>query len=200
MSFVVLDGVDGCGKSTQARLLVERLAAAGRIARHLREPGSTRVGEALRALLLDPELDLQPDVEVLLFAAARRQLLAELVAPALARGEVVVCERYDPSTFAYQAFAGGAGEERVLGLLEGWGDPSAPACVVVLDLDPTEAGARRAGQEQDRIEAKGLEFQTRVAEGYRRYVDRSERAVLVDASGTPDQVAERVWAEVRDVL
>ena len=78
MSFVVLDGVDGCGKSTQARLLVERLAAAGRIARHLREPGSTRVGEALRALLLDPELDLQPDVEVLLFAAARRQLLAEL--------------------------------------------------------------------------------------------------------------------------
>ena len=200
MSFLVLDGVDGCGKSTQAQLLVARLEAAGRAVRHLREPGSTRVGEALRALLLDPELDLQPDVEVLLFAAARRQLLAEEVAPALERGEVVVCERYDPSTFAYQAYAGGAGEERVLALLEAWVDPSAPARVVVLDLDPDEAGARRAGQQEDRIEAKGLAFQRRVAEGYRRYAERNERAVLVDATGAPDEVAERVWAEVRDVL
>lgn len=200
MTFLVLDGVDGCGKSTQARLLVERLKAEGRTVRHLREPGSTGVGEALRALLLDPALELEPDVEVLLFAAARRQLLAEEVAPARAQGEVVVCERYDPSTFAYQGFAGGAGEDRVLSLLQEWVDPSAPARVVVLDLDPSVAGARRAGQDEDRIEAKGLEFQARVAEGYRRFVARSEVAVLVDATGSADEVAERVWREVQDVL
>lgn len=200
MSFLVLDGVDGCGKSTQASRLVARLQAQGRVVRHLREPGSTAVGEALRALLLDTAVDLHPEVEVLLFAAARRQLLAEQVAPALAGGEVVVCERYNSSTYAYQAVAGGLDEEAVLDLLRAWVSPVRPALVVVLDVDPREAAARRSGERQDRIEAKGLGFQERAAEGYRRFVDCHDHAVLVDGTGEADEVAARVWEEVARVL
>ena len=99
--FIVLDGVDGCGKSTQARRLVEHLSKVrGVEALHLREPGSTRVGERIRELLLSHDHDLDPGVELLLFAAARRQTLRELVAPALAQGRDVVCERFHASTFA----------------------------------------------------------------------------------------------------
>jgi dTMP kinase len=200
VSFLVLDGVDGCGKSTQAARLVARLQAQGRVVRHLREPGSTAVGEALRSLLLDTRVDLHPQVEVLLFAAARRQLLAEEVAPALAGGEVVVCERYNSSTFAYQAVAGGLDAEAVLELLREWVSPVEPALVVVLDVDPHQAAARRQGEAQDRIEAKGLEFQERVAEGYRRFVEIHDHAVLVDATGEADEVEQRVWEEVDRAL
>jgi thymidylate kinase len=114
--FVVLDGVDGCGKSTQALRLAERLTTLGGPSPlHLREPGSTRVGEALRALLLDPDSTIGPTSETLLFASARAQMLEELVQPALEEGRHVVCERFNPSTFAYQAWAGGLEPDRVLG-------------------------------------------------------------------------------------
>lgn len=199
MSFLVLDGIDGCGKSTQAARLVARLEGTGRVVRHLREPGSTRLGEALRGLLLDTGGELEPETEALLFAAARRQLVAEQVRPALAAGEVVVCERFDPSTFAYQGVAAGVDEEALLALLGAWAAPLRPDRVVVLDLDPAEAATRRDG-EPDRIEARGLEYQRRVAGGYRRYVELFGFAVLVDAEGDADAVAERVWREVRDVL
>src|SRR6185436_4275568 len=113
--FYVLDGLDGCGKSTQAARLVTALGsgAQGPVL-HLREPGSTAAGERIRSLLLDPEPALAPAAQVLLFAAARRQMLEELVAPALAAGRDVVCERFHPSTVAYQGAALGVGEERVL--------------------------------------------------------------------------------------
>ena len=105
--FVVIDGVDGCGKTTQAGRLCRALAEAGRPEPlHLREPGSTRLGETLREILLGSEHAISPKVQSLLFAAARRQTLEELVEPALAAGRDVVCERFHPSTFAYQAVAG----------------------------------------------------------------------------------------------
>ncbi len=109
--FLVLDGIDGCGKSTQARMLIEQLGArAVAEARpeplHLREPGSTALGERLRELLLAGDAEINPGSEVMLFASARRQLLSELVEPALASGRDVVCERFHPATLAYQAHAG----------------------------------------------------------------------------------------------
>jgi dTMP kinase len=193
--FVVLDGVDGCGKSTQAQLLVERLARTrARAPLHLREPGGTAAGEALRELVLARRFDLDPGVELLLFAAARRQMLREKVEPALREGRDVVCERFHPSTFAYQACAGGLPEREVLELLERWAGSPEPDLVVLLELDPREA-ARRRGQPLDRIEDKGLAFQERVAQGYRRYAELSSRAVVVDARGSRDDVARRV-AEV----
>jgi len=193
--FVVLDGLDGCGKSTQAaRLAAWFSARAGRPALHLREPGSTAAGERIRALLLDPETALVPESQVLLFAAARRQMLEELVRPALAAGRDVVCERFHPSTFAYQGTAGGVGEERVLELLLSWANEPTPDRIVILDLDPLTAATRRGTR--DRFESRPPEFHQAVAEGYRRFATRAPNVSVVAAAGTPDEVAARIRAEV----
>lgn len=188
--FLVLDGVDGCGKSTQARLLTEALQARGEPTLHLREPGSTRVGELLREMILSHEHDLDAGVEALLLLAARRQMLREVVAPALESGRHVVCERFHSSTFAYQAVAGELGEEPVRELFR-WADTPAPDAVVLLELAPEEAH-RRAGPEGDRIEARGLEFQRRVEAGYRRYAQLFPQTRCVDASGSPEEVQARI--------
>ncbi len=193
--FFVLDGLDGCGKSTQAARLVRTLGVHGaRAVLHLREPGSTAAGERIRALLLDPEPALVPAAQVLLFAAARRQMLAERVEPALASGSDVVCERFHASTFAYQGFALGVGEERVLELLFQWANEPAPDLTVILELDPEAARARRGSA--DRFEARTREFHLEVAEGYRRYAARVPRVALVGAAGSPDEVEARIRAEV----
>jgi dTMP kinase len=194
--FVVLDGIDGCGKSTQAARLARALEErTGARTLHLREPGSTALGEKLRELLLSRAHAPSPRVETLLFAAARAQMLEELVAPALARGENVVCERFHPSTFAYQAIAGGLGEDLVLGLLEGFAGSPRPDLVVLLDLEPAAAAARRV-RSSDRIEDKGLAFQELVARGYRRYAERMPDVAVVRADRGEDEVARDVLAEV----
>ncbi len=199
MSFIVLDGIDGCGKSTQAALLAGRITALGRAVCHLREPGSTALGEALRELLLGGAMRVSPEVETLLFTAARRQLVDERVLPALERGEVVICERYDPSTYAYQAFGSGLDPDRLRRLLAEWVG-TLPERAVVLDVAPDRAAARRRGRTEDRIEARGLEYQERVAQGFRRFVEETPYAVLVDGEGEVEEVAERIWEEVRGVL
>lgn len=191
----MLDGVDGCGKSSQARLLCERLEEAGRRPLHVREPGTTAEGERIRALLLDPACELSPAVETLLFAASRRQSLEREIEPALAQGRDVVCERFHASTFAYQAVAGGLPEEQVLALLHSWAGAPEPELELVLVLDPAEA-ARRRGADSDRIEARGLEFQRSVARGYERYIELAPRARAVSAEGDAPQVSARIWEEV----
>lgn len=194
--FIVLDGVDGCGKSTQAKLLVAALARSGGEAPlHLREPGSTSLGEALRELVLGRGRDLDPGVELLLFAAARRQMLREVVAPALASGRDVVCERFHPSTFAYQAIAGGLSERAVLDVLDTWAGEPAPDLVVLIEVAP-ELAARRRSAPVDRIEDKGLEFQRHVARGYRRYAELVPATVVVEGSGSESEVAARIAAAV----
>ncbi|MFT4709374.1 MAG: dTMP kinase [Planctomycetota bacterium] len=191
--FVVIDGVDGCGKSTQAQLLVELLSGAA----HLREPGSTDLGERIRSLLLDRSLHMGAEVETLLFAAARRQMLDELVRPALAAGRDVVCERFHPSTFAYQAVAGDLEEGAVLGLLHGWASEPMPDLIVLLEV-PVDAASRRRGAATDRIEDKGTAYQERVAEGYRIYAKRDPRTVVIDGTRTPNQVATQVAEAVEE--
>ena len=198
--FLVLDGIDGCGKSTQAGRLAQDLAARGSArVQHLREPGSTALGEGLRELLLAREMAILPRAEALLFAAARAQMLGEIVEPALARGEHVVCERFHPSTFAYQAVAGGLPEDELLALLSKWAGTPAPDLVLWLDL-PLERALERRGAARDRIEGRDLDYQRAVARGYARYAERVPGVVRVDASGTPEAVAAAVWKEVARVL
>ena len=193
--FVVLDGLDGCGKSTQAaRLAAWFTARCGRPALHLREPGSTAAGERIRALLLERETALDVDSQVLLFAAARRQMLVELVAPALGSGRDVVCERFHSSTFAYQGTAGGVDEERLLALLLAWANVPAPDLTVILTLEPQAAAERRGAS--DRFESRPPEFHRAVAEGYRRYAARVPGVVFVPAAGSIEDVEARVRAEV----
>jgi dTMP kinase len=198
--FIVLDGIDGCGKTTQAARLTRSLEQSRSRGTpgvlHLREPGGSALGERIRALVLSRELTLSPAVETLLFAAARRQMLDERVTPALERGWDVVCERSNASTFAYQAVAGGLAEQQVLDLLRTWSDDPHPDLLLWLDLTAEEAAARRSAP-QDRIEDRGRPFQEAVARGFARWVERVPGSVRIDARGDETSVAERILSAVR---
>lgn len=195
--FVALDGVDGCGKSTQARLLCAELARVrGRPPLHLREPGGTELGEALRERLLHGAEELSSGVELLLFAAARRQMLERAVAPVLDEGRDVVCERSNASTFAYQAVAGGLDEERVLELLLTWCNQPAPDLLLWLELPVDQAQARLSAR-PDRIEARGESFQRAVARGFARWGERVGGLTRVDAVGPQALVQSRILAALR---
>lgn len=185
--FWVLEGMDGSGKSTQAALLVQELEAQGRRPLHLREPGSTRLGEGLRTLLLDPSReDWDPRSEALLFFAARNELLRTTIAPALAEGRDVLCERFTPSTVAYQGQDGRA--DWVLALDQLVVDAALqPHGVFILDLEPEASFARVGGEGgPDGFEQRGVGFQRQVREGYLAYAkahpQRSRLIVAQDRS------------------
>ena len=189
--FISFEGLDGCGKTTQAALLAEAAAAGGREVVPVREPGGTAPGERIRSLLLDPGLAIDPWAEALLYAAARAQLVAEVIRPALERGATVIADRYVDSSLAYQGCARGLGVDEVLAVNRVATSGLLPDRTVLLVLDTAAAADRRG--EPDRIEAEGTSFHRRVAEGFdaaaRRFPDR---IAVVDASGTPEQVAGRV--------
>ena len=191
--FISLEGVDGSGKSTQARLLAEALGAETTL---IREPGGTDAAERIRGLLADPALEIDPFAELLLFSAARADLLARVVQPALERGGTVVADRFADSSVAYQGGARGLGTSHVLSLVDQAIDGLWPDVTVYLRIDP-EAGLARADGE-DRFEAEGLELQRTVAEAYEEIVTiASDRVVVVDADGSVEEVHQRVLETVR---
>jgi dTMP kinase len=196
-AFVVLEGGDGCGKSTQAQILVARLRSLGREVVATREPGATPAGAEIRALVLGGG-DLDARAEALLIAADRAEHVAEVIRPALARGAVVVSDRYVPSSLAYQGVARGLGVEEVARLSEWATGGLDPDLVVVLDVDPEAAAGRRAGPE-DRIEREPDSFRVAVNEAYRDLAGRFGWRLL-DGSASVDDVAERVWAAVLPLL
>lgn len=203
---IALEGIDGCGKSTQAALLLERIvnaglpAGPGEIPAVVREPGATPLGERVRDVLLHESGHVESWAEALLYAAARAQLAAAVLRPALGRGRIVVLDRYVDSSLAYQGWARGLGIDQVLGLNLLATGALLPAVTVVLRLSIDEAMARW-GERPDRIEAEGRRFQARVAEGYERVMEAfPERVFAVDGSGAPDEVADRVWEVVAPVL
>ena len=200
--FITVEGIDGCGKSTQARLLVEELERAGYDVLALREPGGVAISEKIRALLLDPaNAEMSATCELLLYEAARAQLVHEVVAPALAQGRMVVCDRFYDSTTAYQGYAGGVpldAVERANALAVG---DFQPALTLVFDIDPALAAERTVSRAQDRMEAKGMEYQRRVAEGFRAVAAANpDRVKLIDASRDIDAIHADVMAAVGAVL
>ena len=196
-TFITLEGVDGAGKSTQVALLVERLRATGAEVVRLREPGGTAISEKIRSLILDPaNTEMAPECELLLFEASRAQLVREVVEPALARGAVVVCDRFYDSTHAYQAGGRGFDDALVRRANELGCCGVSPDVTLVLDMDPARAFERAGARGgHDRMEAEGLAFQCRVREDYRLLAEAEPARVrLVDADGTPDEVAGRLEA------
>jgi dTMP kinase len=197
--FVSIEGVDGSGKSTQARLLEQHLRGLGRDVVATREPGGTELGEAVRQLVLNgPEMT--DWAEAALFAAARAEHAAEVIGPALGRGADVVCDRFVDSSLAYQGIARGLGLEPVLQLnltvLEGL----LPDRTFVLALDAGAAGARRRGN-PDRIEREGDAFQARVGEAYQELAQRfAERIELLDGSRPAEEIAAVVRGRVEGLL
>ncbi|MGH9049432.1 MAG: dTMP kinase [Acidimicrobiia bacterium] len=192
--FVVLEGGEACGKTTQARLLVTRLREDGRDVVATFEPGNTEVGAQIRALLLDGPERIEPATEVLLLAADRAQHVKEVVRPALARGAVVVSDRYVPSSLAYQGVGRGLGVERVEEINRWATGGLDPDLVVVLDL-PDDAAALREVGSPDRLERESIEFHARVRGAYRALAVERDW-VVVDASRSIEEVADSVWAAV----
>lgn len=194
--FISLEGIDGSGKSTQARLLVEAL---GEDAVAIREPGGTEAAERIRELLADPSVELEPLAELMLFLAARADLTERVIRPALEAGRRVVADRFSDSSVAYQGAARGLGVGEVIGLCETATDGLWPDLTLLLRLDP-ETGLGRADGE-DRFEQEGLALQRGVAEAYEEIaIIASDRVVVIDATGTVEEVHARVMEAVNERL
>jgi dTMP kinase len=196
--FVTFEGVDGSGKSTQARLLADQLRSEGRDVVLTREPGGTATGEQVREILLHGE-NLAPWAEAALFAAARAQLVDEVIRPALAHGADVVCDRYLDSSLAYQGLARGLGIERVLELNLLATSGLLPDRTILILMPVGEAAARK-GTEPDRIESEGAAFADQVDRGYREIARVfAQRVVVVDGSLNREDIAQIVRGQLRDL-
>jgi dTMP kinase len=199
-ALIAFEGVEGAGKSTQLDLLRCELERRDHEVVVTREPGGTPVGERVRAVLLDPAVELEPRAEALLFAAARAQLVAQVIRPALERGAVVLCDRYLDSSLAYQGEARGLGRGPVEEINRFATGGLLPDLVVLLDLDPAEGLDRRA-ERRDRIEVEDLGFHRQVRDAFRQLATADpDRFVVVDAAVPADQVAAAVLAAVLALL
>lgn len=195
---ISLEGVEGCGKSTQAARLQERLVQAGYAVEAVRDPGDTAVGDRVRELLLHSQARIDGLSELLLFWVARRQLIVERIAPALAAGKLVLTDRYFDSTAAYQVYGRGLSMAHQQWLRQTVCDGCEPELTVVLDLDPAVGLQRAVGDTApDRIEAEGREFLQRVREGFLALA-RAEpgRMVVVPVVEGVEATADAVWQVV----
>ena len=196
-TFISLEGVDGSGKSTQASMLAEALRGRGHEVIHVREPGGTPLGEDVRDIVLGPDA-MSPWAEAFLFAAARAQLVADVIDPAIAAGTWVVADRFIDSSLAYQGAARGLGITEVAAINAHGIGGSMPDLTIILDIPPGAAVDRRAGRGSvDRIEGEGEALQESVAEGYREVARMyPDRVHLISAAGTLEDVHARVMAAV----
>ena len=205
--FVTLEGGEGAGKSVQVSALARCLESSGRTVRRTREPGGTALGERLRDIALglasDGEsLGLDPLSETLLFIAARAELVEAVIAPALSRGEIVVCDRFADSTLAYQGFGRGIALDTIERLNEIATGGLRPDLTILLDL-PAADGLARAGKDggSDRFERETLDFHERVRAGYRTLAEREpERWLVIDASQPSEAVTEQIWRRLEPML
>jgi dTMP kinase len=192
--FIVLEGGEGSGKSTQAAILARRLRGEPREVVETFEPGGTARGALLRSVLLHDETDLDPRAELLLLAADRAQHVSELIEPALERGAVVVCDRFSPSSLVYQGVARGLGVDEVEAIVGFASRGLEPDVVVVLDVSDSVALARLP-EARDRFERAGAEFHAAVRGAYRDLAAR-RGWVVVAGSAAPETVAAAVWEAV----
>jgi len=190
--FIALDGPDGCGKTTQTKLLVQWLKKQGIDAETFREPGGTAIGEKIRQILLNPDhLTMNTTTEVLLYMASRIQLWQEKIAPALKQNKCVILDRWLSSTCAYQGCAGGFGMENIIKLATDCLEKPWPDITIILDIDPKSA-AKRLNHTLDRMEQKGDGYHKKVREGFLQLVKQQNNFHLVDATVDIETVHKKV--------
>jgi dTMP kinase len=198
--FLSLDGLDGCGKSTQCRLLAAWLRGQGHTVTACADPGGTAVGDVIRGLLLEHRGEMSLPCEALLFMASRAQLTAEIIRPALDAGQVVVSDRYTLANVVYQGHAGGLDPEQLwqIGRLATGG--LEPDLTLVLDL-PADVARARIRRPADRMESRPADYYDRVRAGFLLEAGRRpERIHVIEASGTVERIHEQITEEVRHVL
>ncbi len=207
-AFFTFEGVDGCGKSTQLARLADRLQAAGYDVVRAQEPGGTRVGREIRRILLDAaSTDLRPLPEVLLYFASRAQNVEEIILPALAKGSIVLADRFTDASMAYQGYGRGLGEEIVAALDRLACRGLQPDLTFLIDID-IETSLRRAlrrnsgcGSNESRMERESADFHERVRAGYLEIAARNPgRVRVIDGRKTPDEVADEIWSAAESFL
>ena len=198
--FIVLDGPDGCGKSSQARMLMDWVQSQGVAAVGFRDPGATVIGEKIREILLSPAHEaMTTPAEVLLYMAARVQLWAEKIKPALREGKCVVMDRWLSSTCAYQGYAGEFGVEKVIDIAQDSLERVWPDLTIILDVD-LKTAAQRLKRELDRMERKGDNYHTRVREGFLKLAQDRPDFVVVDAAADVEAVHKEVVKVVQKLF
>lgn len=192
--FIVFEGIDGCGKSTQSRILFERLQKEGVPSVLIREPGSTPLGEQIRKILLESNIEIHPLAEVFLFNSARCHLVHTVIMDELKKGKTVICDRFFYSTAAYQGGGLGLGIDRVMKISRLATGGLDADLVFFLDVAPVEA-RKRIGDLYYRVKGRGLDFYEKVRSSYRKIIKSlGRRGAIIDAHEPPDAVTEKVWS------
>lgn len=199
--FLSFEGPEGSGKSTQIERLAERLAGQGRTVVRLREPGGTEAGDRLRAVVLDPMLQIEPEAEFLMYAAARAQLVRERIVPALEAGSDVLCDRYAESSVAYQGYGRGLDVDWIVEVNQVATQGLVPDATFLLDV-PTDVGLARiaARGAADRLERADAAFHERVREGFLAIGRERPTWTIVDARADADTVEAQIWRSACDVV
>ena len=197
--FIVLDGPDGCGKTTQCKMLAQWLTRQGVTTETFRDPGDTAIGEKIRQVLLNPEHQtMSTRTELLLYMAARVQLWQEKIAPALQAGKCVILDRWLSSTCAYQGYAGGFGMDNIIKIAEGCLEKPWPDLTIILDLD-LKTASRRLNRDLDRMEQKGDGYHQKVRQGFLELAKDRENFAVVDSSGDIETTHKKVLDTISQV-
>ena len=199
--FISFEGIDGCGKSTQADLLRSYLESKGEQVELLREPGGTALSEQIREILLNPNNEkMDPSTESILLSASRAQLTREIIIPALERGNVVICDRYADSTLAYQGYGRGINLEWLEKLNAFATAGLKPDITLLVDLPVDEALNRMQSKSFDRIEMEGIEFLEKVRSGYLELTDRfSKRYFMIDGMETIEEMSKKIINKIEEI-
>lgn len=197
---LTLEGIDGCGKSTQIGILEKRLHDSGISYTTVREPGGTAVGENIRQVLLDNNYSPSLQAELFLYMAARSELTEQVILPALLAGKIVLCDRFTDSTLAYQGYGGGANLSLIRYLNRQATGGISPDLMILLDLSVEEAAGRR-GATADRMESKDFWYHQRVRDGYIEIAnEEKQRVKIVDASDDMESQGRIIWNLVQELI
>lgn len=196
--FLVMEGPDGSGKSTQIALLKEYLKEKGWECLVTREPGGTAIGEAVRKIILNPEYKEMSDVtEMLLYAASRAQLMAEVIIPALEQGKIVISDRFVDSSIVYQGIARGLGIDTVAAVNAPGIGKYKPDCIFFIDISEEEGIRRKQVQKKlDRLEQESIDFHAMVAEGYRKVLSKRDEVIYIDGSSSVESIQMKIREEI----
>lgn len=196
--FIVMEGPDGSGKSTQIALLKEYLDKIGCECLITREPGGTAIGEAVRKIILNPEYKEMSDVtEMLLYAASRAQLMAEVIGPALEAGKIVISDRFVDSSIVYQGIARGLGTDTVAAVNRPGIGKYEPDCIFFIDISEEEGIRRKKVQKKlDRMEQESIDFHAMVSRGYREVLSGRKEVIYIDGAAAAEQIQQQIREEI----